>query len=206
MKGSRYKSKELAERVGITTVQLAHWVNIGAIEPLINDRRRGGVRYFDGMNMFEAMICKQINEYRLSIQMAKDALDFLKESPMFEQVFSGFEKLMSDTKKYPGEADSEEIGGYFLDNSVYLAIIPIEGPANIKKGSQIFKEFKYDFKEGGGYLYSAFPAKFSTVISPFNSAILINLSIMFIKSINPFPDRELFDVWRGRPHPDLKPI
>jgi DNA-binding transcriptional MerR regulator len=65
----RYKATEIIALTGITKMQLNHWINMGAILPAEDDRRRGGVRYFSEENLFEALVCKFLNEHGLPVQL-----------------------------------------------------------------------------------------------------------------------------------------
>ena len=67
MEKAKYKSCDIMEQAGITKIQLSHWINMGAIDPLVDDRRRGGVRYFSQQNMVEALVCKALNGHRLPV-------------------------------------------------------------------------------------------------------------------------------------------
>jgi len=63
----RFKSREIERMAGVSKIQLVHWINSGAITPLLDDRRRGGVRFFSRENLFEVIICKRLNEWRLPV-------------------------------------------------------------------------------------------------------------------------------------------
>ena len=74
----KYKAAEIIEITGITKMQLNHWINMLAIEPHYDDRRRGGVRYFSQQNLVEAFICKNLNELRLPVQAISGALQTIR--------------------------------------------------------------------------------------------------------------------------------
>ena len=69
-----YKAADIVERTGISKIQLTHWINNLAIEPIIDDRRRGGVRYFSQQNLAEATICKFLNDIRLPVTIISTIL------------------------------------------------------------------------------------------------------------------------------------
>ena len=73
-----YKSKDIIKLTGITKIQLNHWINMVAVKPHIDDRRRGGVRYFDQQGLFEAFLCKCLNEHRLPVQNISSAVQMIR--------------------------------------------------------------------------------------------------------------------------------
>jgi DNA-binding transcriptional MerR regulator len=74
----KFKSTDVIRMAGVTKVQLNHWINMLAIEPRYDDRRRGGVRYFSQQNLVEAFICKNLNELRLPVQAISGALQTIR--------------------------------------------------------------------------------------------------------------------------------
>jgi hypothetical protein len=73
-----YTAKEIQELAKVTKRQLIHWVEVGAIIPLEDDRRRGGKRRFNQQNLIEALICRELNDYRLPSIMFVQALGSLR--------------------------------------------------------------------------------------------------------------------------------
>ena len=60
-------------------MQLGHWVNVGAIIPLKDDPRRGGVRVFSQQNLIEAMICRELNYFRMEARSIAGPLGCLRD-------------------------------------------------------------------------------------------------------------------------------
>jgi DNA-binding transcriptional MerR regulator len=74
-----FKSKEIQKLSGASKIQLVHWINIGAIEPYEDDRRRGGVRKYDQQNLIEACICKKLNDLKIPAHSIASALKHLRK-------------------------------------------------------------------------------------------------------------------------------
>lgn len=99
---SIYKSKEIQKLAGASKIQLVHWINIGAIEPYEDDRRRGGVRKFNQQNLIEACICKKLNDLRIPAHAIATALEYLREpiSPKEKIIFWDIFKKTYKKKKW----------------------------------------------------------------------------------------------------------
>lgn len=63
-----FRAKEICELSGATKSQLSPWVSAGAIVPLRDDPRRGGVRIYSRQNLAVAMICKELANYSLPVR------------------------------------------------------------------------------------------------------------------------------------------
>jgi DNA-binding transcriptional MerR regulator len=106
----KYKSADVIKITRVTKVQLNHWINMGAIKPLVDDKRRGGVRYFSKQNLVQAFICKHLNEYGLPVHKIKMALDMIKDT-----------KSISGKNFYDAIKDNPKLKSY------YAAILPVSG-------------------------------------------------------------------------------
>jgi len=73
-----YTAAEIQKLAKVTKRQLIHWVETSAIIPLEDDRRRGGKRRFSQQNLIEALICRELNDYRLPSAMFVMALGALR--------------------------------------------------------------------------------------------------------------------------------
>ena len=63
-----FRAKEICELSGATKSQLSPWVAAGAIVPIKDDPRRGGVRIYSRQNLAVAMICKELANYSLPVR------------------------------------------------------------------------------------------------------------------------------------------
>lgn len=73
-----YTAAEIQKLAKVTKRQLIHWVETSAIIPLEDDRRRGGKRRFNQQNLIEALICRELNDYRLPSVMFFQAVGGLR--------------------------------------------------------------------------------------------------------------------------------
>ena len=73
-----FSAVEVASHARVSRRQLIHWVEMRAIIPWKEDRRRGGRRFFNKQNLIEAMICRELNSYRVSVHLFKDILSGLR--------------------------------------------------------------------------------------------------------------------------------
>jgi DNA-binding transcriptional MerR regulator len=80
----KFKSVDIVKRLGITKVQLNHWLNMGVIKPHIDDKRRGGVRYFSKQNLIEFYICKHLNGYGLPVHKMLTVLTMIREAKLID--------------------------------------------------------------------------------------------------------------------------
>jgi len=74
-----YKSKDIQKRLGVSKIQLSHWINMGAIEPYKTDHRRGGSHEFNHQNLIEAAICKELSDLRVPVKSMVQALEMMHE-------------------------------------------------------------------------------------------------------------------------------
>jgi hypothetical protein len=63
-----FKSVQLMELTGLTKPQINHLVTKGCIKPAFDDPRRGGVRYYDRENLFEACASKVMLDSQLKVE------------------------------------------------------------------------------------------------------------------------------------------
>lgn len=109
-----YKAVQIQNLIGVSKIQLQHWVNSGCIHPYADDPRRGGVRYFDQTNLLEVLLCKALMQFRLPVSTMKLTLDLVRAG-------KGWEKA--------GEASS-----YFI---VLVAISGLEGPGSTQGSTRL---------------------------------------------------------------------
>lgn len=81
-----YHSKDIQRLARVTKMQLGHWVNVGAIIPLKDDPRRGGVRIFSQQNLVEAMICRELNYWRMEARSIAGPLWALRKMKFWERL------------------------------------------------------------------------------------------------------------------------
>jgi DNA-binding transcriptional MerR regulator len=74
-----YKSKDILEKLGISKIQLSHWINKGAIIPHREDFRRGGSHEFNKQNLIEAAICKELSVLKIPVKSIVEALKMMRE-------------------------------------------------------------------------------------------------------------------------------
>jgi len=91
-----FRAKEICELTGATKSQLSPWVSAGAIKPLKDDPRRGGVRIYSRQNLMEAMICKELANYSLPVRTIAETIVSMKEEKYFIQDINAWQKLKKD--------------------------------------------------------------------------------------------------------------
>jgi DNA-binding transcriptional MerR regulator len=74
-----YKSKDIQKRLGVSKIQLSHWINMGAIKPYKQDNRRGGSHEFNRQNIIETAICKELSDLRVPVKSMVQALKMMHE-------------------------------------------------------------------------------------------------------------------------------
>ena len=115
-----YRSKDIQEKLGVSKIQISHWVNMGAIKPYREDFRRGGSHEFNTQNLIEAAICKELSDLHVPVVKMVEGLDLLrgffsgkdlsKKKREIEELYlmytsplkydySGFPKLIESMKK-----------------------------------------------------------------------------------------------------------
>ena len=92
-----YRSKDIQIKAGVTRMQLIRWVEVGAIEPFKDVRQRGKSRIFSYQNLVEAMICKELNRFRVETYTMKRVLNMMRD------------RRDLDLSSYWDELDSEKI-------------------------------------------------------------------------------------------------
>ena len=98
-----YKSSDIHKLAEVSKIQLVHWCNIGAIEPHIADRRRGGVRQFDQQNLIEVVICKKLNALRIpghAIAKSMKSLRVSRPLPGDDEHLTFWERLQQAKKHW----------------------------------------------------------------------------------------------------------
>lgn len=75
-----YRSKDIIEKLGISKIQLSHWINKGAIKPFREDFRRGGSHEFNKQNLIEAAICKELSDLRIPVKDMVEGLELMRKS------------------------------------------------------------------------------------------------------------------------------
>ncbi len=123
-----YKSKDIREKLGISKIQLSHWINMGAIKPYRDDSRRGGSHEFDKQNLIEAAICKDLADLRVPVKSMANAMKMMREDGVWDfwkeyknydwfLVFSSPSKLdytnFPDMKEYFAKRDSSNFDESF---------------------------------------------------------------------------------------------
>jgi DNA-binding transcriptional MerR regulator len=86
-----YRSKDIQDKLGVSKIQLSHWINKGAIKPYREDFRRGGYHEFNRQNLIEAAICKELSDLQVPVKSMVDALEMMRK-PGFEII-----KIHNDT-------------------------------------------------------------------------------------------------------------
>jgi hypothetical protein len=74
-----YRSKDILEKLGISKIQLSHWINKGAIIPYREDFRRGGSHEFNKQNLIEAAICKELSDLNIPVKSMVEGLKLMRE-------------------------------------------------------------------------------------------------------------------------------
>jgi hypothetical protein len=105
------KSRDIERMAGVSKIQLVHWINSNAIVPMKDDRRRGGVRYFSRQNLFEAMLCKQLNEWRLPVQ----TIAGISQHVMLNNFFNQYKKDSNLVKPFLVAAPFRGMKGFSFD-------------------------------------------------------------------------------------------
>jgi DNA-binding transcriptional MerR regulator len=145
-----YSSKEIQELAGVSKIQLIHWIDIGAIVPWKEDRRRGGKRLFNQQNLIEVLICRELNNFRLPGYLFKVVLDDLRTS---DQGIS-WKKIRTERAKNP-----------------FLLIAPWNAFKEVNGQLQEVKE--------SGYLIRCEPQdKITDFLKPARSCVLLNLNLL----------------------------
>jgi len=91
-----FRAKEICELSGATKSQLSPWVAAGAIKPLRDDPRRGGVRIYSIENLVEAMICKELANYSLPVRTIAETIVTMKEDIYYSPAMTGWQKMKKD--------------------------------------------------------------------------------------------------------------
>jgi DNA-binding transcriptional MerR regulator len=86
-----YTSSEVQKRANVAKRELIHWCETGAIRPVHDDRRRGGVRRFNQQNLIEAMICRELVQYGLQKWVFRALLDGLRIFKLWDHLQRGGE-------------------------------------------------------------------------------------------------------------------
>ena len=74
-----YRSKDIQEKLGVSKIQLSHWINMGAVEPYKKDNRRGGSHEFNKQNIIEAAICRELSDLQIPVKKIVEGLDELRK-------------------------------------------------------------------------------------------------------------------------------
>ena len=64
----KFKAKEVMELTGVPKSRLGPWVAAGAIVPLKEDFRRGGVNIYSRQNLAEVLICEKLSDYSVPVR------------------------------------------------------------------------------------------------------------------------------------------
>lgn len=64
----KFKAKEVMELTGVPKSRLGPWVAAGAIVPLKEDFRRGGVNIYSRQNLAEVLICEKLSDHSLPVR------------------------------------------------------------------------------------------------------------------------------------------
>jgi len=75
-----FGSTDLQKATGATGLQIARWVDEGAIVPVVNVEGRGKSRRFNKENIIEAMICKALSAYSIEKSHLAEILSLLRKS------------------------------------------------------------------------------------------------------------------------------
>lgn len=62
----------------MTQTQIVRWTELGIIIPERDARGRGKTRTYNHQNLIEAVICKELNMWRMETLMMHDILDYLR--------------------------------------------------------------------------------------------------------------------------------
>jgi DNA-binding transcriptional MerR regulator len=171
----RYKATEIIELTGTTKMQLNHWINMGAIKPAEDDSRRGGVRYFSEENLFEALVCKCLNDHGLPVQVITAIIFSISNPAPHRKGKSFFETFKSNTK----------LGDYFL----IAAHLTFYSKNKSRKGFMLSnqkmpereKKKIYDLSR---YIEICLAEKLAENLSKYPTAIVVNLTSIAKEAIN----------------------
>lgn len=94
---TEFRAKEICELSGATKSQLSPWVAAGAIVPLRDDPRRGGVRVYSIRNLVEAMICKELAKYSFPVRSI--AMTMAAMNDKSRNMASGFREVAWESLK-----------------------------------------------------------------------------------------------------------
>jgi len=128
-----YKSKDIQDRLGISKIQLSHWINSGAIRPYQEDNRRGGSHKFNRQNLIEAAICKELSDLRVPVKSMAQTIDMMHEVGF--ELWKKFDLLdwyvvFSSVAKFDYKDIDPKMTEYFakLDTSDFKTFMPILVP------------------------------------------------------------------------------
>jgi len=161
-----FRSKEICEKSGATRTQLSPWVAAGAIVPLIDDPRRGGVRIYSRQNLVEAMICKELANYSLPVRSIAEILKTMRNKRF---KFGGIKE------------NSRKVWEMLKENPVLCLLVGQEGSIVFPSGAEEFKK-RYPGRSRTGknavYIVMLKERGDKYMATIFSSAILINLEPM----------------------------
>lgn len=165
-----YKSKYIREKLHVSKIQLSHWINMGAIKPYREDRRRGGSHEFNQQNVIEAAICKALSNLKVPVVNMVKALQMIQErnfwekwkknpgkewflitfSPLIAKIEFQEDRMVAHTQVEPGEPFY-----VFVAPDAQYFPITIEKKDLVKKlddfHSGIFLDLKKVLKIAGGF-------------------------------------------------------
>ena len=121
----KFKAKEVMELTGVPKSRLGPWVAAGAIVPLKEDFRRGGVNIYSRQNLAEVLICEKLSDYSVPVRGMVMTVKKMQDTSGVRIV--GIEKGMED----------KTVGEFWTDKCRFEDVVVENAWQKLKKNPEM---------------------------------------------------------------------